>query len=271
MKKLSLSTIATALVATSLSPLTVAPAFAATVTPTADTQAAMQSSCDASKPADTNGVTYVATPDITNTVTETIETNRVTIEDIPSGILLGQTPFAFTTGSEHRNGYSANIHGDFTSEATYSGGKLVQEVTEVTNTTFTFGCKVVKTTRGQTNLAPPGQQVPATLTKTQIDATITRREEVSAPNVTVTLHAEKVICISPKKNPGTWTNQNGYSGTCSTALYNAVALGGPVPSNSVPGVSQLLPSAPDHQTALPEDQLYYPQLPNDPEDFLTEA
>ena len=270
MKKLSFSTIATALVATSLTPLTVAPAFAATVVPTADTQAAMQASCDLAKPANTNGVTYVATPDITSTVT-TVNISRVTIENIPGGILLSQTPYTFTTGSEHRNGYSTNIHGNFTSEATYTGGKLVQEVTEVTNTTFTFGCKVEKTTRGQTNLAPPGQQVPADLTKNQIDATVIRREEVSAPDKVVTLHAEKVICISPKKNPGIWTNQNGYAGTCSAALYNSVALGGPVPSNSVPGVSQLLPNAPDQQTALPEDQLYYPQLPNDPEDFLIEA
>lgn len=270
MKKLTFSTIAGALAASSLTSLAVPPALAQTVTPNATTQTAMQAACDAAKPANTPGTTYTATPDVTNTVTQTVETGRVTIQNILGGTLLNQTPFTFTTGSEHRNGYSTNIHGDFTSEATYSGGKLVQEVTEVTNTTFTFGCHVVKTTNGNTT-TPPGQQVPATLIKQQAGEPTTRTEEVSAPDTVVTLNAEKVICISPKKNPGTWTNQNGYAGTCSSSLYNSVAEGGPVPSNSVPGVSQLLPNAPDHQTALPEDQLYYPQLPNDPEDFLIEA
>lgn len=268
MKNSIFSTVAFALSATALTPMMVTPAYAQAVTPDAASAAAMQSACDAAKPANTRGVTYTATPEITNTVSTVVETSRVTIENIPGGILLSQTPFTFTTGSEHRNGYSANIHGDFTSLATFSGGRLVQEVTEVTNTTFTFGCMVLKTTNGITNLAPPGQQVPAILTRNQTSAATVRTETVSNPDVVVTLNAEKVICISPKKNPGVWTNQNGYTGTCNTALYLAVALGGPVPSNSVPGVTQLLPNAPDQTTPLPEDQLYHPQLPNDPEDFL---
>lgn len=54
--------------------------------------------------------------------------------------------------------------------------------------------------------------------------------------------AEKVvICISPKKLPGIWTNQNGYTGTsCTTAYYNTAPWnGGSQTSNgtyiSVPG------------------------------------
>ncbi|WP_120715905.1 hypothetical protein [Tsuneonella amylolytica] len=247
--------------------LIAAPAMAALPIPNTTTFDAMQVACDAAKPRNTNGVIYTTEPYVAAAVTSTIETARTTIESIPGGILISQTPFEFTTGSEHRNGYSTNVHGNFTSTAVYSGGKLVQEVTETTNTQFTFGCNVLKTTNGVTDLAPPGQQVDPTLIKNEVGTTTTRTETVSAPDVTVTLNDEKVICISPKKNPGTWTSQNGYAGMCDTALYLRVAQGGPVPSNSVPGVSQLLPNAPDHQTGLPEDQLYYPQLPNDPSDF----
>lgn len=268
MKKTTLNVLTLALVASSLSPLTAVPAFAQTVTPDTASLTAMQAACDLAKPADQRRVTYVATPYVSNTVSNVIEVSRVTIEDIPGGILLSQTPYVFTAGSEHRNGYSTNIHGDFTSKATYSGGRLVQQITEVVNTTFTYGCSVKKTTNGVTDLAPPGQQVPATLTRQQQSAPTTRTETVSKPDVVVILHAEKVICISPKKNPGIWTNQNGYTGACGSALYNAVALGGPVPSNSVPGVERLLPNAPDQQTALPEDQSYYPQLPGDPDGDL---
>lgn len=36
-----------------------------------------------------------------------------------------------------------------------------------------------------------------------------------------------VVCISPKKLPGTWTKQNGYTGTlCTTAWYNSGAMVG---------------------------------------------
>lgn len=40
--------------------------------------------------------------------------------------------------------------------------------------------------------------------------------------------AEKVvICISPRKLPGTWTNQNGYTGSlCTTAYFNTAPWGG---------------------------------------------
>ncbi len=240
-------------------------AFAATpamAAPASTTAATMQAACDAGLPGNTTNTIWSAVPYIANTSTTTTETSRVTIENIPGGLLLGQTPYTFTAGSEHRNGYSTNVHGNFTSIATYSGGKLVQQVTDSTVTTYTFGCTVTRN-RGGVRNQPAGQQVAPTLTASDPAVTSTRLEEVSAPDYTVTLNAEKVICISPKKNPGTWTNQNGYTGTCNSALYLAVAQGGPVPSNSVPGVTQMTPNAPDHQTALPEDQLYYPPLVDD--------
>ena len=39
--------------------------------------------------------------------------------------------------------------------------------------------------------------------------------------------AQVVICISPKRLPGTWTQQNGYTGTkCTTAYFNTAPWGG---------------------------------------------
>lgn len=260
--------------ATTAMALVVANAIATTplmaATPTATTQAAMQSACDAAKPDDQRRVFYTATPYVDSETSETIEVSRITITDIPGGVLLGQTPWTFTNGSEHRNGNSTNVHGRFTSVATYSGGKLVQEVTSQEVTTFTYGCNVKKTTNGVTDLAPPGQQVPAELTAVQSGDPVITTEEVSKPDTYVTLNDQRVICISPGSRRGTWTNQNGYTGTCNSALYLAVALGGPIPSNSVPGVERLLPNAPDQQTALPTGNSYYPKLPNMPEDFLEE-
>lgn len=55
--------------------------------------------------------------------------------------------------------------------------------------------------------------------------------------------AEKVVvCISPKKLPGIWTNQNGYTGTnCKTAYFNTAPWGGGSQTSngtyiSVPGI-----------------------------------
>lgn len=45
--------------------------------------------------------------------------------------------------------------------------------------------------------------------------------------------AQVVICISPTKNPGTWRQQNGYTGTCSTAFFGTLGPV-PIPSNSLP-------------------------------------
>jgi hypothetical protein len=57
------------------------------------------------------------------------------------------------------------------------------------------------------------------------------------PNTTVVTTGDGVICISPTKNPGTWRNQNGYTGACSTALFYSLAgIPDPIPSNSLPPV-----------------------------------
>lgn len=45
--------------------------------------------------------------------------------------------------------------------------------------------------------------------------------------------AQVVICNSPTKNPGTWRQQNGYTGVCSTTLFNSLGPVG-IPSNSLP-------------------------------------
>lgn len=56
------------------------------------------------------------------------------------------------------------------------------------------------------------------------------------------LASKVVICISPKRLPGIWTNQNGYTGTkCNTTYFNSASWGGGSQTSngtyiSVPGV-----------------------------------
>ena len=89
------------------------------------------------------------------------------------------------------------------------------------------------------------------------------RTTVSAPNYTQSFSEDRVICISPTKNPGVWRNQNGYTGVCSTARYLAVGMGAGTHSNSVPGLTPLRPDAPDHQETLPLDSVFTSPLPWD--------
>ena len=85
---------------------------------------------------------FTATPiSLDATVVVSFEISRTTITNIPGGQELSRTPFVFTTGSEHKNGQSPNVFGDFTSNVTFSGGLNVQEVVTADRTTVTFGCR----------------------------------------------------------------------------------------------------------------------------------
>lgn len=275
MKTLNKSIAMTAMALVTMNSVATTPLMAET-TPTTTTTATMQAACDAVKPAGSQNasqsVYYTSFPYVDSQSSQTIVVDVITIEEQEGGLLLEQTPFTFTTGSEHRNGNSTNVHGNYTSVATYSGAVLVQDIVEQEETVFTFGCEVYRTIESRNNtrtdLAGEGQQQAPTLSVTQLGEQTTRRVEERQPNTFVTLNDERVICNSPGRRGGVWTNQNGYTGTCSSELYLSVALGGPIPSNSVPGVTRLLPSA--VATTPTPDNLYAPQLPNAPEDFLEE-
>ena len=245
MRKLASAAAVTAL-AMSTSMIAITPAMA--LTP----QQTMQAACDALKPA----ANWTATPNNVGSTSQTnVELSRVTTSNIPGGTLLSQTPFVFEAASEHRNGGSPNIFGTWKSIATYSGGELVQHVVLGTVTSYTYGCAMMNNGGNY----PPAQQVPAALTLTDTVVTSEYDDIVAAPNTTQTVYDDRVICISPTKNPGVWRQQNGYTGVCSTAVF--LTLGGGVHSNSVPDLVPLRPNAPDNQFVSPPNNDQYPLPP----------
>lgn len=250
MKKFAFASAAFALMATSITP-----AMAVTV-PFSSLPAAQQmlaqTTCNGFIPGNSP---FVATPTaLDDTVTVGFETSRVTITSIQGGQEIGRTPYVLTAGSEHRNGQSPNIFGDFTSIVTFSGGLLIQQVTTVDRHKVTFGCALSKD-NGET--FPNGKQVENTgaLFVNFNTNTRTFTDTVSAPNTTQTFTEDRVICISPTKNPGVWRQQNGYTLVCNTMKYLAVGMGAGTHSNSVPGLAPLRPNAPDHEESMPMDSL----------------
>lgn len=115
----------------------------------------------------------------------------------------------------------------------YSGGSYIANVEYSRTTTFTYGCTVSKTNNNNGNVTtPPGLQV----TGLTIPVTVVTRTEMineSNPNTFETTLSGAVVCNSPEKNPGKWRPQNGYTGECSTALFNSLP-GMPIHSNSQP-------------------------------------
>lgn len=219
-----------AICATALSPVFVTPAFAAIAVPTAELEALCAG-------------TTIVNPDPNSTYRATLNSNVQTvtgpeyvksvntITDIPGGMLISTSAPTFT-GNLGRHGGSPNIFGEFKTLSTFSGGTLIQDVTYAQDTTFTYGCIVTKTTKGGNQTTPPGLQVTGqTLAKTEI----TRIESVniSKPDVEVVSLSDAVVCNSPEKNPGKWRAQNGYTGECSTALFNTLP-GMPIRSKSQP-------------------------------------
>lgn len=227
--------LATAMVAQSFV-FTAAPAAAATI------QDQAYAVCFANRP---NSTWTTSVNGLVTTSTTGVELSRVTVANILGGTELSRTPETFSAASEHRNGSSPNIFGDWETVVTYSGGFLDQLVTVGTASTTTFGCRM---TNNGSNFPGP-QQIPVgSLQFSSSETTGTFHDIVSAPNYTETLYVEKVICNSPstsskKTAANGWANQNGYGGTCSTAVY--LTLGGGTHSNSVPGLTPLRPNAPD--------------------------
>ena len=256
MRKMIMTAVAAAMATTAMTPAMAAPISLSSL-PLAQ-QNAIKAVCTTAE----NGQ-FVGTPkDLDATVIIGFEKSRETIENIPSGVELSRTAANFDVGSEHKNGQSPNVFGDFTSLVTYSGGINKQKVVTVDRTKVTFGCAMSKD-NGLTY--PQGQQIAndGSLFVNYDANETTTYPEVSAPDYTLPFTEDRVICNSPTKNPGVWRNQNGYTGTCNTALYVSVNPGG-THSNSVPGVSPLRPNT-DHFEALPLDALEAPQIVLDDE------
>ena len=224
--------VATALVATSLSPAFVTPAFA--ITPEA--QADLQDYCtDALQPNDPNSEFQTEPVGVTESVgAEFLQSSQV-ISSTPGGVLISQSTVFDGNGSRHRHGGSPNIFGGFTTTSVYTGGSSETLNTYAQTTTYTFGCRVFKTVGNGNEIEPDGLQIPYGVQIQDTQVTRTDTVTVNNPNVTQVTNDDRVICISPTKNPGTWRNQNGYTGECSTALFYSLAgIPEPIPSNSLP-------------------------------------
>jgi hypothetical protein len=224
---------ATALVISSFSPVLVTPAFA--VTPEA--QADLQTACeDLLRPNDPNSEYQTEPTGVTEVTGAEFLSNSQVLSSTPGGVLLSQTS-VYNANSQHRHGGSPNIFGGFTVTSVYTGGSSETLNTYSATTTYTYGCRVWKTVGPDNDhvVQPPGLQVDYGQTLDETLVTRTETVTVNNPNTTAITAGDGVICISPTKNPGTWRNQNGYTGICSTALFNSLAgIPEPIPSNSLP-------------------------------------
>ena len=237
-----------ALAASSLTSVALpAPALATVATPIVD----MEAVC-ANIQVNPNGnagfVVKLDEAGIQSSVGTPVRTVLSVLQDIPGGQLISQTAPAFVAGSQGRNGQSPNIFGTFKSVLTFTGGTKVEEVQYTTPTTFTFQCVVYKVKRNG-SLEPNGLQPdPSTIVRTESYVTT---ETVSKPDYTEDRFSESVICNSPTKNPGVWRAQNGYTGTCSTALFNSLSQI-TIHSNSLPALESLI--VPGSNSPAPQNQ-----------------
>jgi hypothetical protein len=222
-------------------------------------QTTMQAVCDAAKPKNNNQHTYTATLRIGSPSSATIEINRETISFIaPSTVPVLSNP-VFEANSETIRGGSPNIHGTFKSTATYDGGSVTQRVTTATDTTYPYGCRVVRTSL--TNSAtdePNGMQAPiGTYSFTERQPNSPTTVTVDGEDRTEDFFTDAVICNSPNKT-SVWRVRNDYPGqSCTTAAYSALLAQGerPLRSNSVPGLSPARPERPDHNEPEPQNNL----------------
>ncbi|HET9639445.1 MAG TPA: hypothetical protein VFP12_09590 [Allosphingosinicella sp.] len=221
---------ATALVLSSFSPVLITPAFAVT----SEAQADLQAACEAFLNPD-DAAEFNTEPTSVSEVTgaEFLSDSDV-LSSTPGGVLLSQTS-VYNANSQHRHGGSPNIFGGFTVTSVYTGGSSETLNTYSATTTYTFGCRVWKDLPNGNTIEPNGLQIEATQTLDETLVTRTETVTVNNPNETVVTAGDGVICISPNKNPGTWRNQNGYTGACNTTLFYSLAgIPDPIPSNSLP-------------------------------------
>jgi hypothetical protein len=175
--------------------------FATVTTPafaqvTDEVQLALNDYCDALVPPNDDNPPFIVT------AINVVEGNTV------GG---GATVLSVEAGSEHRNGGSPNIFGTLNVEITGA------------STEYSFDCETFNPhAQSEQGQYPAGLQFPGQSTLIETGNTIIGQ-------------SNGVICISPGKNPGTWRAQNGYTGTCSTALfYSLEGIPEPIPSNSLP-------------------------------------
>lgn len=176
-------------------------------------------------------------------LSQTLVTDSTSYQTLPTGTPTYSNYGNFDT-TYHRNGSSPNVWtGADANTATYPGSDIYfhQHYHQVTGSTF--DCAVWKdpggTAHGPDSIYPPGLQSTGNSTVTG-SADVGTDDYIDHGGGPVTtggdFHDTNVlICISPnnvtKGKPGTWTNKNGFAGSCSTA--NTLA-GGTVISGNAP-------------------------------------
>jgi hypothetical protein len=223
-----------------LTTLTATPAFANS--PSSAGLLTMQAACNAAKPNDTtsgsvnsnNGITthtYAArVVNVVGSPTTRVVTGAL-VEVTPAATVPVLTPATFVPLSEARRGGSPNIHGEFVATATYAGAVSTQTVTTYTGASFVFSCAFDKTTNGTTNLNWKVEAAATPLVEEGAGVSSTRT--ITGDPVIQREFSDGVICNSPGTKKGEWRAQNGYTGTCSTAVFETL-LGKTVTSNSLP-------------------------------------
>jgi hypothetical protein len=228
-------------------------AFAAPAAAQSSTSLAqMQNTCNATRPTKDIHL-YTATP-LQGAVNVTPFTIRETVSSSPAPTTpTSTTGPTFVANSEARRGGSPNIHGEFLYVDHYAGSSLSQNVTTGTDTTYSFGCRVTKTTNGTTN-EPQSLQSPTNA------FSVNERVVLTGPTLVVTStlgrsvdrFEDGVICISPTKG-SVWRTRNDYPGTCTTAMFDSLSTR-VVRSNSV-GVDAPLNAEPDQSAPEPASNL----------------
>jgi hypothetical protein len=197
------------------------------------------------RPNDPNSQFHTAPTDVTENVvlTSTLVTDATSYQQVPTG-----TPTYSNYGNfdntYHRNGSSPNVWtGADANTATYPSSDLYYHQHYHNVLGSTFGCEVWKdpggTEHGPDAIYPPGLQSSGSSTVTgTADVPTDDYINHGGPSVTTggDFHDTNVlICISPNKltngKPGTWTNKNGFTGSCSAAN---TAAGGTVISGNAP-------------------------------------
>jgi hypothetical protein len=199
------------------------------------------------KPSPNSGYTTLAINVSSTSSSSTVDTGPGTVAGIGTPTYGGWTNFR----GFHVNGQSVNIFAYGDRSLIYPDGYRTTVPTLTTTTTITSGeCHVHKPVNGNGtgddplhpgfDNAPPGLQTDEPVSVTSTTTTPGFRTFDSPgpwtdPTGSV-VGGEAVICISPGRVPGTWRNQNGYTGVpraCSRAWYDTL---GSTPSVSVPTI-----------------------------------
>lgn len=206
-----------------------APVTIGTVPTDADLQAVCQSFL---KPNGNSGFVTVPVNVRTVLVSHTETRTEIGREGVGTPVLGG-----LTFENEHVNGKSPNIFADsYYTTNTYPQTQVTYQVDVVDVFKKTYDCKVYKVLKNGSQVVPPDQQRYGLETGTwNVEDHYTETallEDDFVEDVRVLAQEGGVVCTSPGRNGGTWTQQNGYTGDCSLEAY--VAAGGDPDNVSLP-------------------------------------